>query len=232
MVNGVIDFFLGWLPEMPELLDDIQGIVEQAVTTTIDTIKSADTTDWRIQVKCDLYCRLFNTGGSFGTDRSTILDGWQSDILAHSSPLIGIPFAAFVSMIPLSLFQIRARVANNNVGECDDCTDCQQCLVSIVPSTRYDEGGSQTHSKSGCRWTVVAGIDPPSGHSLLQIKSSDGSHFEIAETVGFTSEYSEWHSRDSGVVINGGVSGCGNELILAWVDAGDRTVSFLVTDCT
>lgn len=125
LANSIFDFFLGWVPELPELIDDLQGIVEGAVTTGIDAIKAADTIDWRVQAKCELYCRLLVTGGSFGDDRS-VLNSWSSDILLAANPVVAIPFVAFISLIPLGIFQVRARVANNNVGECDDCDTCPE----------------------------------------------------------------------------------------------------------
>lgn len=111
-----------------------------------------------------------------------------------------------------------------------DCADCGACTVVLIEGTRYPMDSGQTITQDGCHWTVVASTDPSSGHSLLQIKSSTGASFYIIDGAGFDSEYSEWH-KDTGTVINGGVVGCGNELILAWTTAGSRTVSFTLVDC-
>jgi hypothetical protein len=124
LINTVFEFFLGWVPEVPELIDDIQADVESVVSTTKDVIVAADTEDWRILAKCWLYCRLLATGGSFGDTADDVVNGWRGDIIAGSDPAIGIAFSAFLSHVPIGTYQLRARVASNNTGECDDCDAC------------------------------------------------------------------------------------------------------------
>jgi len=124
IANAVLDMFAQFTVVGDEAADGVFAYVEGIITETLAVVRAGDTTDWRIAMKCALYCRLLATGGSFGTDRALILDGWESDISALSAIPIGVAFRSFIQTVDIQTFQIRARVSNNNVGECDDCEAC------------------------------------------------------------------------------------------------------------
>lgn len=124
IANAILDMFAQFTVIGDEAADGVFAYVQGIITEGLLIVRAGDTTDWRIAIKCALYCRLIETSGSFGTTRGTILDGWRSDILALSAIPIGTAFSSFIDTIAIETFQIRAHVANNNIGECDDCDTC------------------------------------------------------------------------------------------------------------
>lgn len=124
IANAVLDMFAQFTVIGDEAADGVFAYVEGIITETTAIVRAGDTTDWRIAVKCALLCRLLPTHGSFGDTRAAVLDGWRGDILDVSAIPIGVAFASFIDSIQLQTFQLRARIANNNVGECDDCDTC------------------------------------------------------------------------------------------------------------
>jgi hypothetical protein len=228
-VNAIFDFFLGWIPEVPNIYDDLQEIVAGAVATGIDSIKAQDTVDWRIARKCDLYCRLLVTGGNFGDTRAVILDGWQNDIYTHSNPVIGVPFAAFISLLPLSMFQIRARIANNNVGECDDC-ECATCVTVLECYNGFD----CPIIKTGCHYRITSVDDTPDNAQLILFRNTNiGVNFQMTNiTLSGVADYSAIYTGSGDPHTNVGfVTPC-FQVVLAWspVGSGEKWIEFDLTD--
>lgn len=197
IANAVLDMFAQFTVIGDEAADGVFAYVEGIISETTAVVRAGDTTDWRILMKCSLYCRLLNSGVGFGTDRATILDGWRSDILSLSAIPIGVAFASFIDSVQLETFQLRARIANNNVGECDDCDLCGWCWDIDLTAAHGYVSGITAYScvpsfTSGAGWHTGADCSDVTGEGasdfiVLKIELGSSAHMTSFAITGKTS---------------------------------------------
>jgi len=182
IANAILDMFAQFTVIGDEAADGVFAYVEGIISETVAVVRAGDTTDWRIAMKCALYCRLQATSAGFGDTRAVILDGWRSDILALSPIPIGVAFASFIDSIKLETFQLRARIANNNVGECDDCEGCADTDWCVLYDFTVDSYGSvwasdpQDGSGWGASWVAGVGWQNASTAMAFSAIFPTGSH--------------------------------------------------------
>lgn len=103
--------------KLPEL---IRTSMTNAASTGVAVVQAQFTTEFKELCKCLLYCRLPDTG-DFGDDFGAVLDGWISDIVAQSSPLIATPFTLYIRGFTIDAYRNRARFAAAGSGNCLAC---------------------------------------------------------------------------------------------------------------
>lgn len=159
IVNKITDAFLQFTIVGDEAADAITEFVTGSVSTGVATIRAADTTDFREHVKCQLFCLLVPTDGDFGTSFDDVISPFVAGITASETPIIAIPFTAFIRGIDISAWRTRAAINANNSGECDDCTDCPEDEITIelniVENICHEGTLSHTTRKVGERFTFT-----------------------------------------------------------------------------
>lgn len=229
-VSGMIDA----IPVVGAFIDAAMDFGAEIVEWDIANLKACVTEEFEDAVFCALYCEL----GEDGVITDTIFTNWVLGVA--SQPLCAIGLTLVGQVMSLMMLAVGAQNARNrayifaSASNCRTaCEDCpiENCDTVLVEGTRYVQDSGQTRVKSGCNWTCTSTTQPSSGLQLLQIKSDDGSYFSVEIVSGFDNNYSEWHSESSGTIINDGIPGCGNELILGWPDNTPRTIVFTLTDC-
>jgi len=124
IANAVLDLFAQFTVVGDEALDGVFAFVKGIIDETLAVVRAGDTTEWRSDLKCALYCRLLQYGGYFGDTKALIITPWKGDITGLSPIPIGLAFNSFLDSIDIGAFQQRARISANNVGEVDDCAAC------------------------------------------------------------------------------------------------------------
>lgn len=134
-------------------IDVAKDLIEGAIDVTFAVIRASDTVEWRSDVKCDLYCRLKENEGTFGTSRVPVVAGWTDYCASLTSIAISPLFARFLDAIDVAGFRRLAKIAENNAGECDDC----ECNVVV----EYNFSSFQTHgfNLNACSIPVEASAD-------------------------------------------------------------------------
>lgn len=117
----VVDAVIGFAPVVGGIVGAVKDVIEGSVSVTFAVIRASDTVDWHTDVKCDLYNRLYNNGGTIGTELAPVITGWIAYVKGLS-PAISPLFGRFLEGIDIEAFRKWQKIAENNDGECDDCT--------------------------------------------------------------------------------------------------------------
>jgi len=133
IANHLADVFLQFTIIGDEALDGIVDFAQNAVDTTVDLLRAADTTDVREAVACALYCRLKLTDSDFTQE---VKEGWILDILGIGTLDFNLAFSAFVAILDLNTWRQRARSNDENEGDCDAC-ECDEFISDCPEGTEW-----------------------------------------------------------------------------------------------
>lgn len=218
-VNKMLDAFLQFTIVGDEAADAITEFVTGAATTGVATVRANDTTAFREAVRCYLYCLLLPRGGDFGTDFDTVIGPFVSEITAGQSPIISVPFTAFIRGIDISAWRQRAVINANNEGECDICTDCPNIVtITSLNSNTIPSGAPFTYGE-----TVSYALDTNSGGYYHDLSFSPAVNLEFVDAFTATSGCGFSHGTNPVTIFHTG----GGSEIVASVDAAE-----ILTDVT